>query len=474
MWWWWLLLATVQGNNDPLPAPEYTGGAGKCVMSWTKSDGCGKNPRLTAIETDFRSLPDPDLGWMDDNGRECILNNRTRDDPDPGLPDLSPLLDLVGPNAAPCYEPAGIDAEEPNRLHQNLLQKICPKFAETHDKVCCSYPQMQDFDKKFNKMYKGFFQACPSCLKSQLEYYCNLYCHPEQSDFITVNQVFNATNDKTEKQGVDHFTAALPISYTDDLFDTCKTVKFTWFVNTPCINDLIPSDGLARNLVYDRFCRDVPSKDCTPYVWLNNQGQAITEWPRFGTLNNVKAGPEDGPAGHVYSCTEDLTPIYAAPGIDADTPVECGCQNCAESCPEVKEIDLQDPFHLDQIDRSFGSCLFRPTCGPNYLIPNGDGLNRPDVPCMAYDRPAYEWREENDADRGFLERLYEVCPRYLNNSLDGTYTMTCCDQIQMNTLRDQVSQIRQLFGRCPACVENAINMFCHSTCAPDQASFIDP
>ena len=475
---WWLLLspliATVNSQApifEPLPAPEYTGEAGKCVMSWTEKDGCGKNPRLKLLSTDD-SLPDPDLGLMDDSGRQCILNNGTMKDDGPNFPNVEAILELVGPNAAPCYEPEGVEPEAPGRPLNNLLNKICPEFAANHEKTCCSFDMMNDFDKKFNKMYKGFFQACPACMKSQLEYYCNLYCHPEQSDFITVNNVFNSTNN-SPNSGVDHFTAALPAAYTDDLYKTCKTVKFTWFVNTPCINDLIPTDGLARNLVSDRFCRDVGTKGCSASVWLNAQGQAITEWPRFGTLNNIISGTQ-GPTGHVYSCSEDLKPIYAAPGVDSDSPVECGCQNCADSCPISEEIDLQDPYHIDQIDRSFGKCLFKPTCGPNYLIPNGDGLNRPDVPCVAYNRPAYEWRDENEGDRVFLERLYDVCPRYLNNSLDGSHTVTCCDSVQMSTLRDQVSQLRQLFGRCPACVENAINVFCHSTCAPDQAAFLDP
>ena len=37
-------------------------------------------------------------------------------------------------------------------------------------------------------------------------------------------------------------------------------------------------------------------------------------------------------------------------------------------------------------------------------------------------------------------------------------TETCCDFTQLNTLNTEIAQLRQLFSRCPSCLDNAIHV----------------
>ena len=40
----------------------------------------------------------------------------------------------------------------------------------------------------------------------------------------------------------------------------------------------------------------------------------------------------------------------------------------------------------------------------------------------------------------------------------GKLTETCCDFSQLNTLNSEIGQLRQLFSRCPSCMDNAIHV----------------
>jgi len=74
-------------------------------------------------------------------------------------------------NNAPCYEPSGRQPEELGDS-KALLESICPKFVKKYDgKSCCSQVQVEDLNVKFVDMYESYFQECPACLRSQLEYY---------------------------------------------------------------------------------------------------------------------------------------------------------------------------------------------------------------------------------------------------------------------------------------------------------------
>ena len=63
-------------------------------------------------------------------------------------------------------------------------------------------------ESKLSKLFatglNPIFDECPSCYRSQMEYYCNIYCNPRQDYFLRVNQLFeDSTN---SGQGVYNFT----------------------------------------------------------------------------------------------------------------------------------------------------------------------------------------------------------------------------------------------------------------------------
>ena len=49
------------------------------------------------------------------------------------------------------------------------------------------------------------------------------------------------------------------------------------------------------------------------------------------------------------------------------------------------------------INREEGHCILQPSCGPNLMLPNGEGQGRSDVPCFNNDSlPAFEYHEGED------------------------------------------------------------------------------
>lgn len=49
----------------------------------------------------------------------------------------------------------------------------------------------------------------------------------------------------------------------------------------------------------------------------------------------------------------------------------------------------------------------------------------------------------------------------------------CCNSDQVEVLRDNLAQAEPLISSCPACRNNFRSFFCHFTCSPDQASFVN-
>ena len=48
----------------------------------------------------------------------------------------------------------------------------------------------------------------------------------------------------------------------------------------------------------------------------------------------------------------------------------------------------------------------------------------------------------------------------------------CCDAEQVDTFADQMDLPRELLARCPSCFRNFAELWCQSTCAPNQREFL--
>ena len=107
-------------------------------------------------------------------------------------------------------------------------------------------------------------------------------------------------------------------------------------------------------------------------------------------------------------------------------------------------------------------------------------MTRQDVPCLitkedypnGYPSTLLRESDEDDEKKLLLARVKETCPVYLNNHPEGT--AICCNIDQISTLYEETAQVRQLFGRCPACLKTMEMVYCHTTCHPSQSMWMMP
>ena len=67
-----------------------------------------------------------------------------------------------------------------------------------------------------------------------------------------------------------------------------------------------------------------------------------------------------------------------------------------------------------------------------------------------------------------IELLNKMCPKFAADR------KTCCSTKQLVALDSNLNTLRQFASRCPACLQNLVDMFCELTCSPDQSVFMDP
>jgi len=70
----------------------------------------------------------------------------------------------------------------------------------------------------FLRYFVAFFAGA-----SLNKHFSNIYCSPDQSDFVTVEEVFDQP--RRNRDGVQKFNVNLPQSYLDQMYDSCRTVK---------------------------------------------------------------------------------------------------------------------------------------------------------------------------------------------------------------------------------------------------------
>jgi hypothetical protein len=108
-----------------------------------------------------------------------------------------------------------------------------------------------------------------------------------------------------------------------------------------------------------------------------------------------------------------------------------------------------------------GKCVFYEECGDNPV--NGKKLG-----CL-HDGPAVPLGNAKAS-----AALLDLCPyldKYENEST-GDLDL-CCSARQVTNMVQQFSVVGSLLGRCPACLVNFKNAFCHMSCSPDQSDFLE-
>ena len=185
------------------------------------------------------------------------------------------------------------------------------------------------------------------------------------------------------------------------------------------------------------------------------------------------------------------------------TPTKCSCLHCYEVCEEPESLSLtSEEFKIT--NRKPGYCVLQQTCGKNFLLQNGQGITRPDVPCyQPKTKPALTLVP--DENKTHFNLVKSVCPSLVYQNPNGHLEASvCCSQNQMINLNQEIGQMKQLFGRlvyscesldleelwrstrsketfmkyknifrCPACYENLLNIYCMTSCDPNQALWME-
>ena len=66
--------------------------------------------------------------------------------------------------------------------------------------------------------------------------------------------------------------------------------------------------------------------------------------------------------------------------------------------------------------------------------------------------------------------LKGLCPWFFEKSEEPAL---CCDTVQIDYFQRTMQLPRQFLSRCPSCWHNFVQLYCQSTCSPDQSLFLD-
>ncbi|KAI8456652.1 patched family-domain-containing protein [Phakopsora pachyrhizi] len=109
----------------------------------------------------------------------------------------------------------------------------------------------------------------------------------------------------------------------------------------------------------------------------------------------------------------------------------------------------------DEDDGGIGRCAMYDNCGKKDVFGQ-------ELPCPDGNRA-------RKIDQTLRLNLEKVCGQAFSQSIDST----CCTIDQLSYLSKSVAQAEPLISTCPACRNNFVKFYCHFTCSPDQASFVN-
>ncbi|XP_042750396.1 NPC1-like intracellular cholesterol transporter 1, partial [Lagopus leucura] len=220
-----------------------------------------------------------------------------------------------------------------------LLRSVCPELVRDDNAsatlLCCSSAQLLALQLSV-ALSGAVLSRCPSCARNFANLHCNNICSPDQSLFINVTRVVNATA-APEQQAVVEYESFYRQSYAEAAFESCIGVR-------------LPATG---GYALDTMCGIYGARLCTAQRWLDFQGDTSNGLAplriRFRLLpDGVEPGAGIEPlSGSPWPC--DGSP-------DAEQQ-PCSCQDCAASCsPIAAPPDPAPPFMLGSADGALVLC----------------------------------------------------------------------------------------------------------------------
>ncbi|QLQ79247.1 hypothetical protein HG537_0B05940 [Torulaspora globosa] len=87
-----------------------------------------------------------------------------------------------------------------------------------------------------------------------------------------------------------------------------------------------------------------------------------------------------------------------------------------------------------------------------------------ELPCPVFD-PKFS---PDPASDELIDLVVEICGEEWRNE-----TELCCTMNQVENLKKNLKKAQGIIASCPACVKNFNSLFCHFTCSPNQADFVN-
>lgn len=87
-----------------------------------------------------------------------------------------------------------------------------------------------------------------------------------------------------------------------------------------------------------------------------------------------------------------------------------------------------------------------------------------ELPCPIFD-PKFK---PDPADSELIDLVVEICGEEWRDE-----TELCCTIDQVENLKKNLKKAQGIIASCPACMKNFNNLFCHFTCSPQQADFVN-
>lgn len=160
---------------------------------------------LAGSQSHVESVPDPAELKPDQTcliGDVCMRNGR--------------LGYCYKPHAPVKFDKDDIETED----FYDMLQESCSHFFDENENLrhslCCS-PEQEETIARLNANIDLIRRSCPSCLINVKKLFCNLFCAPNQRDFIRVDRVKGET--------VMEVTYAISEHFVNTFFSSCQDVR---------------------------------------------------------------------------------------------------------------------------------------------------------------------------------------------------------------------------------------------------------
>ncbi|XP_040564653.1 NPC intracellular cholesterol transporter 1 isoform X1 [Lepeophtheirus salmonis] len=212
------------------------------------------------------------------------------------------------------YEGVATKAKEKDFI--DILRLTCPHLeAEALEQgLCCSISQMKDLLSNF-KIPEIMFGRCPICLMNFKKYFCDMTCHPDQSNFLKIIETVKLPS--TEIELVKTIEYSVNEDFIKGIFDSC------YEVNSP----------QTSSRVMKLVCGKWGDKLCTPLRWFSYLGDRSNG--RTPIQINVKPLTEGGHSPTVPHCDSSNATVQS-----------CACLDCKQACPKLDADEYKEILTL--------------------------------------------------------------------------------------------------------------------------------